>query len=501
MEVEVNQNNQNIEKKNDIYNSIAIDSQMNNLINTEEGQKIISDIELLTEMGYDRKMINKVYILLHPDNIERAIDYMNIDNGIIQHNFFENHNSEKDKNICFICKKSKIFHIDNASEINDNINNSINDNIHNNVINNIDINNNNSNNFKLQSNLSFDISFTNERIINKTENYQSSFECSICYEIFDEKEKESNTLPCGHFCCKQCWLNYFKTFILEANVDEIKCTKYDCSYIILEEFILEHIKEDQNLVDKYKKFKLRAEILKDENKKLCPYPDCESYLEKSKKSKYVKCQIGHEYCFECLKPPHGDKICESLDKKFLNWKKNKRVKKFPKCKIFTEKNEGCNHMTCSNCKYQWCWLCEEKYNYEHYSSGKCKGHQYTRADNIKDINCCGFTIESIFPCYYSKGFGIIDINNIFLRYLFIFGLWFFGYFIFAGFSMHNFTKHKSNIHYKIEKIYYFLGIFIAFGLLVSFQLLFTIFITPFIIISIFKPNFLDNILNFLNICD
>ena len=27
-------------------------------------------------MGYDKKMINKVYILLRPENIERAIDYL-----------------------------------------------------------------------------------------------------------------------------------------------------------------------------------------------------------------------------------------------------------------------------------------------------------------------------------------------------------------------------------------------------------------------------------------
>ena len=60
----------------DQRNSNAIDSEMNNLLDTEEGQHIKADIELLNSMGFDGKMINKVYILLGPANIERAIDYM-----------------------------------------------------------------------------------------------------------------------------------------------------------------------------------------------------------------------------------------------------------------------------------------------------------------------------------------------------------------------------------------------------------------------------------------
>ena len=44
-----------------------------------------------------KKMINKIYILLRPENLERAIELMTQVNGIYQHEFFDNYNKGKDK--------------------------------------------------------------------------------------------------------------------------------------------------------------------------------------------------------------------------------------------------------------------------------------------------------------------------------------------------------------------------------------------------------------------
>ena len=477
-------NNDLIDKDNYIEeDTLIIESQISDFMTTEEGQKIKDDIQLLKDMGYDNKMINKVYILLQPPTIERAIDYMSEIDGIYQHNFFENHNSNKDKSLCFICKKTKNFHLDYIPEEFLNQNN---------------YNENNSIDFINEDNSL--INYNNKEVDKKQNIYLINNECNVCYEDVEEKDKNSNVLPCGHLCCTQCWLNYFKTAISEAKVEQIKCVDFLCKVIISEEFILNHIKDDQTLVDKYKKFKLRAEIIKDNNKKQCPHPDCESYLEKSKNTKYVKCKLGHEYCFECLKPPHGKISCEdNIDKKFLKWKKHRRIKRCPKCKIFIEKNEGCNHMTCKSCKYEWCWLCEGPYSYGHFSSGKCKGHQYTRADNIKCANICCFTMQSLFPCFYTKNMGVFPIENIFLRYLAIFGMWIVGFFFFAGFSMANFTDHHLKRKDCYEIPYLISGLFIALSLWICFQVLFDCLITPFLILSLIWPNFLDIIFDFLNI--
>ncbi len=38
-------------------------------------------------------------------------------------------------------------------------------------------------------------------------------------------------------------------------------------------------------------------------------------------------------------------------------KKNKIVKQCPNCKIWVQKIDGCNHVSCSMCKYAFCFVC------------------------------------------------------------------------------------------------------------------------------------------------
>ena len=91
--------------------SFIIEDEINEFLDKDEGQNIKADIELLKNMGFDKKMINKVYILLRPENIERAIDYMTEIDGIYQHDFIPSSNPNE-KLLCFICKKPKNNHLD-----------------------------------------------------------------------------------------------------------------------------------------------------------------------------------------------------------------------------------------------------------------------------------------------------------------------------------------------------------------------------------------------------
>ena len=463
-------------------NTITIDKEINDFIGNDEGQNIKADIELLNSMGFDKKMINKVYILLAPESIERAIDYMTEIDGIYQHDFIPSSNP-KENLLCFICKKPKQNHLDYIPE---------------NLLVGAQINNVPVNNPPIIDDL---IDEEEKKSDKKSDDLIN--ECEVCYEELNNEEKDLNSMPCGHLFCTNCWFNYLKTSIMEAKVEKIKCMEHGCSEFVSEDFILNHIEGNDDLIEKYNKFKKRAEIINDKNKKQCPHPNCESFLQKSEKSKYVGCENGHKYCFDCLKPPHGNNSCDqTLEKQFLKWKKGKRVKRCPRCQMYTEKNEGCNHMTCISCKYQWCWLCEGEYRYDHYESGKCRGLQFTRADNLKCICFKSFGLHKIFFCVYPDISGYVPFDEIplWLKYLAILGFWLFGFGVMEIFVFFCFIDEKLDVLDDCDNcLVYFFTIMITLALFLCFQLFFAALISPFILISFVYHPFFEKLLYFFGI--
>ena len=251
-------------------------------------------------MGFNEAMTKKVYLFLKPRTIDEAIELMSEADGIYQHDFIE---SRKTSNLylCYICKKERKFHRD---YINEKIDNS-----------------------SVRTNSIIEVK-------DNRENNNSSELCTICFDTINVST--GNKLPCGHFCCETCLFQYLKTEIESAKVAKLQCFVRDCDYLLTEDFILSKLKDDQKLIDKYKIFKQRANIFLDKDKKFCPEPDCNSYLQKGA-NKYVQCENRHKYCYVCLKLWHGKTNCdEELDKDFQIWKKDKVVKQCPRCKIYTE---------------------------------------------------------------------------------------------------------------------------------------------------------------------
>ena len=113
------------------------------------------------------------------------------------------------------------------------------------------------------------------------------------------------------------------------------------NFMVYNNFIEKLLINDIPLLNKYKKFVNRRQLILNPNIQLCPFPDCESYAKKGK-NKYVTCiHNNHKFCFKCLKDWHGEKECiNELNIKFDHWRNPYKIKKSPKCKYYIEKMVG-----------------------------------------------------------------------------------------------------------------------------------------------------------------
>lgn len=397
MNIPVNDNERksyDIDLINNLNTTILIDEKF------EENNE--NDINTLLSMGFDKKMAKKVYVLLRPRNIDEAIYLLTQDDGKYHHYFIERY---RNKNECFICGTNKENHIKFIPKENERKSISNKDKDYNNKLKN-ELNN-------LNEPL---VSDEGEREETSELEENSKIRCEICEEFLSKKETKENILPCKHLFCSECYLNYLKENIEKNNVYSIKCMESKCKEELDVKFIGKLLKGNNELFDKYLKFKKRNEILKNPDFIPCPSENCESYAQKEENNKFVKCQKGHKFCSVCKNKWHNGKNCNMDEIKAIV--EDYHLKNCPSCGELTEKALGCNHMKCK-CGCDWCWFCKKpfKNEYEHYGvNGPCANLHFTQKEMYN--NCCILCIHNTW---------IKVMHNILL--LFIISSWFSAYFL------------------------------------------------------------------------
>ena len=299
----------------------------------------------------------------------------------------------------------------------------------------------------------------------ETQYYEKNEKCGIC--LGDIKDKF--TLFCGDFFCRECIINLLKESINDvARFDELSCPR--CHEPINENTIKFLLKG--NSLRKYNKLKMRIEGLKDNQNIPCPHPDCEGFARKDReKNETYECQNNHVFCKKCLeeidpiyrknkKKKHkcdNDKYPETEE--FLN--NNKNIKKCPKCKSWVEREPGgCNYFTCTNiwCKYQFCWICGNKYEDYHYKNPLSACFRLAESDyqgkliksnRIRRIRCILIILLLILILF--------PIICLFFSFFAIFS--FVLYYQFDGKELRNIRIH-SNIAKKVFYIIFFAFIFL-----------------------------------------
>eukprot|EP00012_Vannella_robusta_P013980 CAMPEP_0206210078 /NCGR_PEP_ID=MMETSP0166-20121206/17308_1 /ASSEMBLY_ACC=CAM_ASM_000260 /TAXON_ID=95228 /ORGANISM="Vannella robusta, Strain DIVA3 518/3/11/1/6" /LENGTH=660 /DNA_ID=CAMNT_0053631633 /DNA_START=718 /DNA_END=2697 /DNA_ORIENTATION=+ len=203
-----------------------------------------------------------------------------------------------------------------------------------------------------------------EQQVVKNEPSDAEIECTIC--SMDVLSNEMYSLQsCGHSFCEDCWRMYLTIQIKEGQAF-VNCAHMDCTALVPEVDVKRLV--DGEVYQKYCTFFMQSFVDNNDNVKWCPAPGCGNAVNSSMiNGNTVTCACSYRFCFRCSEEAHEPASCKQVkmwqkkcqdESETNNWIVA-NTQECPKCGLPTEKNGGCNHMTCRQCKHEYCWVCNK----------------------------------------------------------------------------------------------------------------------------------------------
>jgi len=188
--------------------------------------------------------------------------------------------------------------------------------------------------------------------------------CNIC--LFECENPF--VLSCGHTNCRVCLENFLGSKINDGHF-EVKCFYLDdhnnkCNCVIDNATIKSIV--DRDMWKKRERWRLRHEL--GDNAAECPY--CE-HIEIHRASGLHHHASNIHRCSACDRQfckVHGkahpvDVSCAAFERHFHSETMktvSRTCTKCPGCQERIEKNQGCNHMTCTRCRTHFCYICGQE---------------------------------------------------------------------------------------------------------------------------------------------
>eukprot|EP00197_Chlamydomonas_leiostraca_P004716 CAMPEP_0202867712 /NCGR_PEP_ID=MMETSP1391-20130828/9582_1 /ASSEMBLY_ACC=CAM_ASM_000867 /TAXON_ID=1034604 /ORGANISM="Chlamydomonas leiostraca, Strain SAG 11-49" /LENGTH=627 /DNA_ID=CAMNT_0049547775 /DNA_START=210 /DNA_END=2089 /DNA_ORIENTATION=+ len=234
--------------------------------------------------------------------------------------------------------------------------------------------------------------------------------CQVCYDTFPVSEMKA--APCGHMYCQTCWNGYLHEKISSGPAClDVRCPTPKCGAAVPVEVVRACV--DPGDYAKFEEFALRSFV--EDNRKMawCVGKHCDAAVEccvdrvAGEPLDVVCSSCGTAFCFNCKQEAHRPVSCDvvmkwvtknSAESENVTWIMA-NTKPCPKCHRPIEKNQGCMHMTCSQCKFEFCWLCQGDwkehgertggfYNCNKFETAKRKGEideASRKAENAKQL--------------------------------------------------------------------------------------------------------------------
>ena len=173
-----------------------------------------------------------------------------------------------------------------------------------------------------------------------------------------------------------CFRQYLTIEISESRVN-LTCP---VCFELMHPTDIHRILKNEYLGLKFEDFMLRRVLSKDPDTRWCPAPDCGFAVIATGCAGCPKLQCerpGCEtyFCYHCKAEWHPNQTCDmARGQRMSNFRyrftshNDDDVKACPRCQMLIVKMDdgSCNHMTCSVCGAEFCWLCMKEVSDLHY---------------------------------------------------------------------------------------------------------------------------------------
>ena len=197
--------------------------------------------------------------------------------------------------------------------------------------------------------------------------------CIVCFE--DDAGVARLHAGCGHQMCVNCWRSYALSRMedraswLDASTANIRCAEPGCG-MVAPDALLRRVLPTRPY-DALLSLRSDALIRSDPALSYCPNAACSSLVcTKRNSNDHPRCSesacgaCGERWCPSCGEEPHWPAECGECrtfevrhGEGVPSLQVSEGIKPCPNCNVPIEKNGGCLHMRCWQCKADFCWAC------------------------------------------------------------------------------------------------------------------------------------------------
>ncbi|KAL6570344.1 hypothetical protein OROMI_014858 [Orobanche minor] len=211
----------------------------------------------------------------------------------------------------------------------------------------------------------------------KKNSMETGYQCAICAE----RKNNQEFFPiqkCSHRFCRQCISKHITIKIQKGAIanhgENLPCPDTDCKGVLEIDKCRKIMPRD--VLSKWDEMICESMILPSQ-KFYCPYKSCSGLLVNDSYNnnkdvmmiKEAECPFCNRlFCAKCKVPWHSGIGCDGFSRLSQNEReredlmvhelaKKNKWQRCPSCRFFVEKKDGCLHMSCRLCGFQFCYAC------------------------------------------------------------------------------------------------------------------------------------------------